>query len=262
MYALDGKVALVTGAARGIGRAIALRLASEGARVAVNDVNEIGARTVADEIERLGQRALAVPADVTRADEVEVMVDRAAAELGRLDIAVANAGIIVIAPLLDMSQDDWDRLFDVNVKAVWLTAAAAARKMVSQGQGGRLILAASRAGKGPSRLGLTGAYSTTKTAVVGLTRALSVELAAHQITVNAYCPGAVDTDMWDQIDREAGARFGKPPGQLKAEALGQIPLGRLEVPDDVANLVAWLASDQSSYMTGQAINIEGGGTFH
>jgi meso-butanediol dehydrogenase / (S,S)-butanediol dehydrogenase / diacetyl reductase len=262
MYTLDGKVALVTGAARGIGRAIALRLASEGASVVVNDVNEVGVRGVADEIERQGQRALALPADVTSADEVEAMIQRTVGELGRLDIAVANAGIIVISPLLDMGLDDWDRLFDVNVKAVWLTSAAAARQMVSQGQGGRLILAASRAGKGPSRLGLTGAYSTTKHAVVGLTRALSVELAPHQITVNAYCPGAVDTDMWDKIDREGGARFGKPPGQLKAEALGQIPLGRLESPDDVANLVAWLASDQSSYMTGQAINIEGGGIFH
>ena len=262
MYSLDGKVALVTGAARGIGRAIALRLAAEGADVLAADLNEAGAQQVAEEVKRLGRRGIAARVDVTRHDEVEALVGRAAAELGGVDIAVANAGIIVIAPLLEMSEPDWGRLFDVNVKGVWLTTAAAARQMVRQGRGGRLILAASRAGKTPSRLHPTGAYSTTKHAVVGLTRALAFELARHQITVNAYCPGMVDTAMWDQIDREIAERRGVPPGTLRAEALAQIPLGRVEQPEDVANLVAWLASDEAAYMTGQAINIEGGTEVH
>jgi len=262
MYTFDGKVALVTGAARGIGRAIALRLADEGAAVAISDVNEAGLGGVADEIERLGQRGLPIAADVSRTDQVDAMIRQTVAELGRLDIAVANAGIIVVAPLMETREDDWNRLFDVNVKGVWLTATAAARQMVAQGQGGRIVLAASRAGKQPSRLGLTGAYVATKHAVVGLTRSLSLELASHQITVNAYCPGTVDTDMWAKIDEEAGPRLRRPIGALKAEAVTQIPLGRLEQPEDVANLVAWLASDQSSYMTGQALNIEGGSVYH
>ena len=262
MYRLDGKVALVTGAARGIGRAIALRLAAEGADVVVADINEAGASSVAEEVRNVGRRALALPLDVSRSDQVQTMVDRTVAELGGLDIAVANAGIIVIAPLLEMAEVDWDRLFAVNVKGVWLTTAAAARQMVEQGRGGRLILAASRAGKTPSRLHPTGAYATTKHAVVGLTRALAFELARHQITVNAYCPGMVDTDMWAQIDQEIAERRGVPPGTLRQEALAQIPLGRIEEPDDVANLVAWLASDESAYMTGQALNIEGGTEVH
>jgi meso-butanediol dehydrogenase/(S,S)-butanediol dehydrogenase/diacetyl reductase len=262
MYDLSGKVALVTGGARGIGRAIALRLAAEGADLAVCDLNEVGAREVADEVRRLGRRGLAARTDVTSAREVEALVQRTVAELGRLDVAVANAGIIALAPLLETSEEDWNRLFDVNVKAVWLTAAAAARQMIAQGGGGRIILAASRAGKQPSRLGLTGAYSMTKHAVVGLTKSLALELAPHQITVNSYCPGTVDTDMWAKIDAEVAERRGVPIGATRAEALAQIPLGRLEVPDDVANLVAWLASDQSSYMTGQSLNIEGGSVFH
>jgi meso-butanediol dehydrogenase / (S,S)-butanediol dehydrogenase / diacetyl reductase len=262
MYTLDGKVALVSGAGRGIGRAIALRLAVEGADLAVADIDEAGASSVAEEVRKLGRRALALRADVSRSDQVQAMVDRTVAELGGLDIAVANAGIILISPLLEMAEADWHRLFAINVKAVWLTTAAAARQMVKQGRGGRLILAASRAGKTPSRLHPTGAYSTTKHAVVGLTRALAFELAKHQITVNAYCPGMVDTDMWAQIDREIAERRGVPPGTLREEALAQIPLGRIQEPDDVANLVAWLASDESAYMTGQAVNIEGGTEVH
>ena len=262
MYKLDGKVALVTGAGRGIGRAIALRLAAEGADLAVADIDEAGASSVAEEVRKLGRRGLALRVDVSQSDQVQTMVDRTVAELGGLDITVANAGIIVIAPLLEMAEVDWDRLFAVNVKAVWLTTAAAARQMVEQGRGGRLILAASRAGKTPSRLHPTGAYATTKHAVVGLTRALAFELARHRITVNAYCPGMVDTDMWAQIDQEIAERQGVPPGTLREEALAQIPLGRIEEPDDVANLVAWLASDESAYMTGQALNIEGGTEVH
>jgi meso-butanediol dehydrogenase/(S,S)-butanediol dehydrogenase/diacetyl reductase len=262
MYRLDGKVALVTGAARGIGRAIALRLAQEGADVAVADVNETGAQAVAEEARRAGRRALAIKVDVTRRNEAEAMVARVAHEFGGLDIAVANAGIVVIAPLLEMTEPDWDRLFAVNVKGVWLTAAAAARRMIQQARGGRLILASSRAGKTPSKLHPTGAYATTKHAVVGLTRALAFELAKHQITVNAYCPGIVDTDMLQRIDRAVAERQGQPPGTLTRESVTQVPLGRIEQPEDVANFVAWLASPEAAYMTGQAVNIEGGTEVH
>ena len=262
MYQLDGKVALVTGAAKGIGRAIALRLAQEGAHVAVADMNEAGARAVAEQVRAGGGRGLALKADVARRDEVEAMVARTAGELGGLDIAVANAGIIVISPLLEMTEPDWERLFAVNVKGVWLTAMAAARRMIQQGRGGRLILASSRAGKTPSRLHATGAYATSKHAVVGLTRALAFELAKHQITVNAYCPGVVDTDMMASLERAVAERSGTPAGTYRKEAVGQIPLGRIEQPEDVANLVAWLASGEAAYMTGQAVNIEGGFEVH
>lgn len=262
MYSLEGKVALVTGAGRGIGRAIALRLAQEGADVAVVDIDEAGARSVAQEARSVGRRALSIKADVSRRDEVEVMVARAGDELGGLDIAIANAGIVAITPLLDMAEPDWDRLFAVNVKGVWLTAKAAARRMIQQGRGGRLILASSRAGKTPSRLHATGAYATSKHAVVGLTRALAFELAKHQITVNAYCPGVVDTDMLASIDRAVAERRGMPPGTYREESIAQIPLGRIEQPEDVANLVAWLASGEAAYMTGQAVNIEGGFEVH
>jgi meso-butanediol dehydrogenase/(S,S)-butanediol dehydrogenase/diacetyl reductase len=262
MYYLDGKVALVTGGAQGIGRAIALRLAREGADVAVADLNEAGAEAVADEARALGRRAIAMRVDVTERRAVDQMVARTVAELGGLDVAVANAGIIYVASLLEMKEDEFDRLFAVNVKGVWLTCAAAGRQMVKQGRGGRIVLAASRAGKTPSRLHPTGAYSATKHAVVGLTRALAFELARHRITVNAYCPGMVDTAMWESIDSAIAEREGVPPGTLRAESEAQIPLGRIESPDDVANLVAWLASDESAYMTAQAVNIEGGTEVH
>jgi meso-butanediol dehydrogenase/(S,S)-butanediol dehydrogenase/diacetyl reductase len=262
MYGFEGKVALVTGAAKGIGRAIALRLAQEGADVAIADVDEAGARAVAQEARSSGRRTLAIRADVARRDDAEAMVARTSAELGGIDIAVANAGIIAVTPLLEMAEPDWDRLFAVNVKGVWLTATAAARRMIQQGRGGRLILASSRAGKTPSRLHPTGAYATSKHAVIGLTRALAFELAKHQITVNAYCPGIVDTEMLESIDRAVSERRGTPRGTYKAEGVEQIPLGRIEQPEDVANLVAWLASGEAAYMTGQAVNIEGGFEVH
>ena len=262
MYDLSGKVALVTGGARGIGRAIGLRLAAEGADLAVADVNLEGVEAVAAEARSLGRRAAALQVDVTSPAQAESMVQRVVADFGGLDICVANAGVISMAPLLSMAESDWDRIFDVNVKGVWLTTAVAGRQMVRQGRGGRIILAASRAGKTPSRMHNTGAYSASKHAVVGYTRALAFELAKHQITVNAYCPGMVDTDMWAAIDADYSEREGVPPGTLRAQAMAQIPLGRIEQPDDVANLVAWLASDQASYVTAQAINVEGGTEVH
>jgi len=261
MYNLNGKVAIVTGAARGIGRAIALRLADEGADVAVVDVDHAGATAVAAEVEARGRRAIPLKVNVTKADEVDEMVRRIVEALGRIDILVNNAGIQVIAYLQDTKEEDWDRIFDVNVKAMWLCTRAVAAQLIKQGQGGRIINASSRAGKVASALPI-GAYVTTKHAVIGLTRAFALELAPYQITVNAYCPGVVDTPMWDLIDREVAARRGVPPGSVRANAVAQIPLGRIEQPEDVARLVAFLASAESDYMTGQAINITGGSVMH
>ena len=261
MYRLEGKVALITGAGRGIGRAISLRLAEEGADIAAADLGQADADEVAAEARKRGRGALGIACDVTRADDVQRMVDTTVAELGKIDILVNNAGINVIAPLIETTEQQWDALFDVNVKSYWLCSKAVAPLMISQGSG-KIIMAASRAGKTPSRLVPIGGYSTTKHAVVGLTRALAFELAKHKINVNAYCPGVVDTPMWDLIDREVARRTGAEPGSVKARAVADIPLGRIQTPEDVANLVAWLASSESDYVTGQAINIEGGTEVH
>jgi NAD(P)-dependent dehydrogenase (short-subunit alcohol dehydrogenase family) len=189
------------------------------------------------------------------------MVASTVEQLGAIDVLVNNAGINVIAPLIETTEQQWDALFDVNVKSYWLCSKAVAPLMIERG-GGKIIMAASRAGKTPSRLVPIGGYSTTKHAVVGLTRALAFELAKHKVNVNAYCPGVVDTPMWDLIDREVSRRTGASPGSVKARAVADIPLGRIQTPEDVANLVAWLASSESDYVTGQAINIEGGTEVH
>ncbi len=261
MYDLNGKVAIVTGGARGIGRAISLRLAAEGADVAIVDVDLEGAKATAGEVEALGRRALPLRVDVTNAGEVAEMVSRTAAELGSIDILVNNAGIQYIATLLETSEEQWDRIFAVNVRASWLCAKAVAEYLIQRGKGGRIINASSRSGKAASSNPI-GAYVATKHAVIGLTRQLALELAPHGITVNAYCPGVVDTPMWELIDREVSKRRGVPLGSVKAAMVAAIPLGRIEQPEDVANLVAFLASNESAYITGQSINVEGGLVTH
>ncbi|MBM4418831.1 MAG: glucose 1-dehydrogenase [Chloroflexi bacterium] len=262
MYDLSGRVVLVTGAGRGIGRAIALRLSAEGASVAIVDLDPATAETVAAEIDQSGGRAIAIAADVTRADAIERMRDESIAALGPIDILVNNAGINIVKPFLDLSENEWDRLFGINIRSYWLTARAIAPAMIARGRGGKIINAASRAGKTPSKLSPTGAYATTKHAVIGFTRALAFELAPHKINVNCYCPGVVDTAMWDLIDREMAQRNQVDLGATRARAVAEIPLGRIQTPEDVANLVAFLASAESDYMTGQAINITGGSEIH
>jgi NAD(P)-dependent dehydrogenase (short-subunit alcohol dehydrogenase family) len=178
---------------------------------------------------------------------------------GRLDILVNNAGVGVVAPLLDTDEKMWDTVMDVNAKGVLLCSQAAARRMIGQGEGGRIVNNASGAGKvAPGADIPLGAYSASKHAVVALTRQFGLELAPHGILVNCVCAGIVDTPMWDLIDRETAAIRGVPIGETKARAVASIPLGRIEQPEDVAGVVAFLVSGDGGYITAQAFNVCGG----
>jgi len=258
-YDLDNQVAIVTGAGRGIGRAIALRLGAEGMHVTVTDLDAATAASVAEEITATGGTAMSLRVDVTHAAEVEAMVRETVAAWGRLDVLVNNAGIAKVVPLLETDEATWEAIMAVNVKGVLLCSQAAARQMIAQGGGARIINNASAAGKiAPGKLVPLGAYSASKHAVVGLTRQLGHELAEYGILVNCVCPGIVDTEMWTQIDREVATRNNLPLGSVKAQVVATIPIGRIEQPQDVANLVAFLASSDAGYMTAQAYDVSGG----
>jgi NAD(P)-dependent dehydrogenase (short-subunit alcohol dehydrogenase family) len=272
MYDLKGKVAIVTGAGRklGIGRAIALRLAREGADVAVADIcrefEEFpdyglgvweGLKSTADEVSALGVRGLPLRVDVTDSQTVDEMVAQTVDAFGRIDILVNNAGGVVgPAPILWLEEAAWNRTLAINATGTFLCSQRVARVMLQCREGGKIINIASIAAKG--RAPALAAYCAAKSAIVAFTRVLAFELAASGIQVNAVCPGEVDTDLqrWGW-QLEANFR-GVPYEQIISEEIEQIPLGRLEQPDDVANLVAFLASSQSDYMTGQAINVDGG----
>lgn len=253
---LHGKVAIVTGGAQGIGRAIARQLAADGASVSVGDLNEGGATHVAEEISAGGGSAAGMRVDVSDTESVTHLVEATVRRFGRLDVMVANAGIIQVKPFLDLTTEDWDRTFAVNVRGVFLSFQAAARQMMAQGDGGRLLATASIAGKMGSPY--QAHYQSSKAAVIGMVRSVAWEFGRSGITVNCYCPGVVDTEMWRHIDQERGRLLGKQPGEVLREMPARIPLGRVEVPEDVAPLVSFLASEDSRYITGQAINVCGG----
>lgn len=257
-YELSGQVALVTGGGSGIGRAVAHRLAREGCNVAVVDVNEAAAHTVTREITAAGGVALPLVVDVTRKAAVEEMIQETVQRLGPLTIAVNNAGIVRIATLLETDEATWDAIMNVNAKGTLFCAQAAARQMIEQGRGGRIVNNASAAGKMAPGKNPLGAYSASKHAVIGLTKQMAMEWAEHGILVNAVCPGIVDTPMWDQIDRAVAKRQGVPIGTVKAQMAASVPIGRIEQPEDVANLVAFLVSADADYITGQAFNVCGG----
>jgi NAD(P)-dependent dehydrogenase (short-subunit alcohol dehydrogenase family) len=272
MYDLKGKVAIVTGAGRklGIGRAIALRLAREGADVAVADIcrefEEFpdyglgmweGLKSTADEVSALGVRGLPLKVDVTDSQAVDEMVAQTMDAFGHIDILVNNAGGVVDPMVvLWMEEAAWNKTLAINATGTFLCSQRVARTMIARREGGKIINIASIAGKGRSPA--LAAYCAAKAAVLALTRVLAYELAASGIQVNAVCPGEVDTDL-QRWGWQVEANFrGVPYDEVVSEEMEQIPLGRLEQPDDVANLVAFLASDQSDYMTGQAINVDGG----
>lgn len=253
---LSGKVVVVTGAAGAIGKAIAMHLALDGARVAVADLRVDAAEAVATDIRAAGGDAWATSVDVTKDDGPSTMVDAVVGHFGRLDAMIANAGILTINPILDMPVAEWDRTFSVNTRGVFLCFQAAARHLVKQDEGGRLIATASIAAKIGSPY--QAHYQSSKSAILGLVRSAAWEFGPHGITVNCFCPGNVDTPMWDLIDRERGGRMGKAPGELFKEVASRSPLGRTQVPGDIPPLVSFLVSDGSRAITGQSINVDNG----
>jgi meso-butanediol dehydrogenase / (S,S)-butanediol dehydrogenase / diacetyl reductase len=257
---LHGQIAIVTGAGRNIGRAIALELAGMGADIAVAEVDkETGERT-ADEVRKLGRRAMALQIDVTRLADLTTMADHTVAEWRRIDILVNNAGIHRSMHTADVTEADWDRLLAVNAKGVFFASQAVLRHMVPAKRG-NIISLASMAGKIGLKTSLV--YGITKAAVISMTKSLALAHAADGIRANCVCPGIVETDMIFQVDREAGeGLMGLEPGEYLRQRVAQIPLGRIEKAEDVANLVGFLASSKSSYMTGQAINVTGGLVMH
>ena len=274
MYNLTGKVALVTGAGgkNGIGRAIATRLAKEGADVAVNDITEHpyaadqtdwhGLPDVVREIEAMGQRAISVVADIADAEQVKEMVDKTVAHFGKIDILVNNAGTIAgkdRVPVVDLAEEDWDRVQRVNVKGVFLCSQAVARHLIAQGTGGKIINMSSVTGKrGSARFA---AYSASKFAVIGFTQSLACELAPYQVNVNAICPGLVETERFGHL-----ASVLMPENLSADEKLSEyerrseaaVPIGRLAEGADVAKMAAFLASDEAAYLSGVSITVSGG----
>ena len=249
---------LITGAASGIGAACARRMAQDGAQLLLADLNGDGARALADE---LGQASVQV--DVTRSADIQRMLDAAYERWGRLDVLFNNAGIAGARSLLEVTEDEWDRMLDVNLKAVFFVLQSAAKRMRQQSAmsgselRGKLIQTASIAAYRGGQVYMVH-YAASKAGVVSITRTAAQALAPHKITSNCICPGVVDTPMWQKIDAEWAEIEGWEIGEAWKRRISLIPLGRPEKPDDVAGVVSFLASRDSDYMTGQAVHIDGG----
>ncbi|MCE7001301.1 3-oxoacyl-ACP reductase FabG [Kibdelosporangium philippinense] len=250
MAALDGRVALVTGAARGIGAAVAGRLAADGAAVAVLDLDEAAGKATVDAIEAAGGRAIAIGADVTNAEQITAAADRTAEEFGSLDILVNNAGVTRDNLLFKLSEQDWDTVIGVHLKGAFLASKAAQKHMVAKKYGKIVSLSS------VSALGTRGQanYSTAKMGLQGFTRTLAIELGPFGINVNAVAPGFIVTEMTGIL----AERLGTTPDELAAKYADVTPVRRVGQPTDVAATIAFLVSDESSFITGQTIYVDGG----
>ena len=258
-YELANQVAIVSGAGQGMGRAIARRLAHEGAKVIVADLNLESATRVTAEIEAQGAAASALQVDVTSRADTERMVDECARRFGRLDIMVNNAGVLAVTPVLELDDSAWDWQMNVNAKGVLYCSQAAARRMIAQGQGGRIITIASTAGKIPAGKDVPIAgYVASKHAAVGLTKQMALELAPHNILVNCVFPGIVDTEMLEIVHGEIARLEGVPQQEVRARAQASVPLGYFQSPQKVANMVAFLCSTDADYSVGSVFDVTGG----
>jgi meso-butanediol dehydrogenase/(S,S)-butanediol dehydrogenase/diacetyl reductase len=254
---LKGKTCVVTGAGRGIGKAIGLTMAKEGASVVFADINKAEAENSAEEARKTGAKALGAPVDVADRKQVKELVARTVSEFGRLDVIFNNAGINKIQPFMETTEENWNKILRVNSLGVLICMQEAARQMIAQGGGGKIVNTASIAGRqGYPNIA---PYCASKFAVISLTQSAARELAKHKITVNGFAPGVVDTPLWEQIDREH-IEIGetKEKGEAMRNFAAGILLGRVSTPADITGLALFLASPASDYITGQTIVVDGG----
>jgi D-sorbitol dehydrogenase (acceptor) len=253
MGRLAGKTAMITGAARGIGRAFAERYVAEGARVIIADINLAAAQKTAAEI---GEKAIALPIDVTDQDSIDMCVRQSVKELGGIDILINNAALFTAAPIVEIDRADYDRVFSINVAGTLFTMQAVARHMIERGQGGKIINMASQAGRrGES---LVAVYCASKAAVISLTQSAGLNLIQHGINVNAIAPGVVDGEHWDGVDAFFAKYENKAPGQKKKEVGEAVPFGRMGTAEDLTGMAVFLASDDAEYVVAQTYNVDGG----
>lgn len=253
MKRLAGKTALITGSARGIGRAFAEAYVREGARVAIADIDFHGAQTAAEE---LGGGSIAVRLDVTDQISIEQAVAETVSELGRIDILINNAAVFTAAPVSEITRQDYERTFAVNVAGTLFTLQAVARHMIERGEGGTIINMASQAGRRGEPL--VAVYCATKAAIISLTQSAGLNLIRHGINVNAISPGVVEGEHWDGVDALFAKYEGKAPGQKKQEVAQAVPYGRMGRADDLTGMAVFLASDEASYVVAQTYNVDGG----
>ena len=264
MYNLDGQIAIVTGAASGIGRAIAARLSAEGAQVAAADLDADSARSLIREIKDRGSRGLALRADVSVEADVQRMVEETLQAFGKIDILVNNAGIGTTGLIIDHTVEDWEKSMSVNLKGTFLCSRAAAKEMIPRKRG-RIVNISSISGKEGEEF--IGGYCSSKFGVIGLTQVMAKELGRHQITVNAVCPGYIWTPMWEKMavwfKESFPALAGKTPREIfDARVKSVTPLRRPQTGEDIAALVAFLVSEEAKNINGQSINVDGGARMH
>ncbi|ASY63982.1 Multiple polyol-specific dehydrogenase [Sinorhizobium sojae CCBAU 05684] len=253
MKRLDGKNALITGSARGIGRAFAEAYIREGATVAIADINMERAREAAAEI---GPAAYAVEMDVTRQDSIDAAIAATVQQAGGLDILVNNAALFDLAPIVEITREGYERLFSINVAGTLFTLQAAARQMIAQGRGGKIINMASQAGRRGEAL--VAVYCATKAAVISLTQSAGLDLIKHRINVNAIAPGVVEGEHWDGVDALFAKYENRPLGEKKRLVGEAVPYGRMGTADDLTGMAIFLASAESDYVVAQTYNVDGG----
>ncbi|WP_103175088.1 L-iditol 2-dehydrogenase [Paracoccus sp. SY] len=253
MKRLEGKTALITGAARGIGLAFAEAYVAEGAKVAIADINIERARQSAAKI---GDGAIAVEMDVTRQESIDAAVAETVERLGRIDILINNAALFTAAPVVEVDRSDYQRVFDINVGGTLFTLQAVARHMIERGEGGKIINMASQAGRRGEPL--VAVYCATKAAVISLTQSAGLNLIQHGINVNAIAPGVVDGEHWDGVDAFFAKYENKAPGQKKKEVGESVPFGRMGTADDLTGVAVFLATDEARYIVSQCFNVDGG----
>lgn len=258
---LEDKFALVTGAGRGMGRAISLQLAEEGANIAVSDIDASTAEDTAVAVKQLGRESIVLPADMANLADIDRMFQQAKDTFGRLDVVVNNAGVTKYLDIMDVQEEDWDRIHSINAKGVFFCMQRAARELIDQGQGGRIINIASIAGKGYAGTS-NAAYAASKGAVISMTHIAAFQLGKYDINVNAICPGATITTMGTETMAGRAASSGQTMAELEQARDSRIPIGRANEPEDIAAMAAFLAGPGGRNITGQAFNVDGGLVVH